>query len=256
MKTTNNNTNNMKTLNNNTNMQLENMEFDFAYHTTRNRKKYNKINIAMFDSTGVFVKRYTASKQIKEDGMKTCHIYKSMSSKTRRYRKHYFRDMTNDKRELIIGMRYDISSFQLRNFIGKKYDIELDESIPTKILNYIKGERWEPISGYDGKYVVSNWGRVKCMNKKKKFFLRQGFDKDGYRCVTLFKNDNGLKNKLVFVHRLVAQAFIPNPENKSSINHKNLIKMDNNVSNLEWVTHKENMQHYHNSRKNKQQTVK
>jgi hypothetical protein len=144
-----------------------------------------------------------------------------------------------------------MSNFQLRKILGKKYEIKLDESIPTKILNYIKGERWEPVTGYGGKYVVSNWGRVKCMTNKKRFFLQQGFDKDGYRVVTLFKNDNGLKNNVFFVHRLVCEAFIPNPENKSSVNHKNLIKTDNMVSNLEWLTHKENIQHYHNVRKNK-----
>ena len=244
-------TNNMNTQINDINIPFKNMEFDFAYHTTKNKMKYNKINLAMFDSSGVFVKRYSSAIEIKEDRMKTCHIYKSMASKTKMYKKHYFRDMNNDKRELIIGQKYDMSNFQLRKILGKKYEIQLDESIPTKILNYIKGERWEPVAGYDGKYVVSNWGRVKCMNDKKRFFLRQGFDKDGYRVVTLFKNDNGLKNKVFFVHRLVSEAFIPNPENKSSVNHKNLIKTDNMVSNLEWLTHKENMQHYHNSRKNK-----
>jgi hypothetical protein len=244
-------TNNTNTQTNGINIPSKNMEFDFAYHTTKNKMKYNKINIAMFDSTGVFVKRYNAAKQIQEDEMKTCHIYKSMASKTKMYKKHYFRDMTNDKRDLIVGVKYDMSNFQLRKILGKKYEIKLDESIPTKILNYIKGERWEPVTGYGGKYVVSNWGRVKCMTNKKRFFLQQGFDKDGYRVVTLFKNDNGLKNNVFFVHRLVCEAFIPNPENKSSVNHKNLIKTDNMVSNLEWLTHKENIQHYHNVRKNK-----
>lgn len=76
-------------------------------------------------------------------------------------------------------------------------------------------------------------GRVKKM--------KQETARNGYNRVVLY--DNNRKGKHFLVHRLVAEVFIPNPESKPEINHKNGIKTDNRVENLEWVTHSENMQH-------------
>lgn len=101
-------------------------------------------------------------------------------------------------------------------------------------------ELWRPIKGYDGDYLVSNFGRVKSFKYKNPKILKPGIDKDGYYKITLCKN-NYLKTHKA--HRLVGKAFIPNPENKAEINHKNGRKNDNNVANLEWVTPKENSQH-------------
>ena len=70
--------------------------------------------------------------------------------------------------------------------------------------------------------------------------LRPGIDKDGYERVVLTKNEI---RKTYSVHKLVALAFIPNPENKKTINHKDGNKRNNNVSNLEWATEKENQNH-------------
>lgn len=100
----------------------------------------------------------------------------------------------------------------------------------------MKSEIWKPIEGYEGVYEVSNLGNVKSLNyarTKKPNLLTQHADKDGYMKVTLYKKTG---NKLVFVHRLVAKAFIPNPNNFPLINHKDEIKSNNSVENLEWCT--------------------
>lgn len=83
-------------------------------------------------------------------------------------------------------------------------------------------------------YKVSDYGRV--MHWKKRLVLKQTVDHNGYKNVFL-------KRKKYRVHRLVALAFIPNPENKPCVNHINGIKINNYVKNLEWVTELENRQH-------------
>ena len=105
-------------------------------------------------------------------------------------------------------------------------------------------EEWRPIKGYEGLYEVSNLGRVKSLErydtlgrKKKEKILSSKYNKYGYLRVTLYKNGIG---KDFFIHRLVAEAFIPNPENKPQIDHINTIRTDNRDKNLRWVTQKEN----------------
>jgi len=109
-------------------------------------------------------------------------------------------------------------------------------------------EIWKDIPGYEGYYQVSNIGRVKSLSRKvynregyhisKERILKQHSNKGGYRRTRLLKN--GIF-KTLFVHRLVALAFIPNPNKYPDINHKDENPSNNCVENLEWCTEKYNM---------------
>lgn len=92
-------------------------------------------------------------------------------------------------------------------------------------------EQWKDIKGYEGLYSISSYGRV--WSYWKKDFKCPHPDKDGYLIIGLSKDH---KLKKVKLHRLVAEAFIPNPDNLPCINHKDENKANNNVNNLEWCT--------------------
>lgn len=102
----------------------------------------------------------------------------------------------------------------------------------------MKIEIWKPVVGYEGLYEVSNWGRVKSLKFGKERILKLIKDKDGYFIVNLYKNK---KIKSFRVHRLVAEAFIDNPDNLPQVNHKDENPSNNVVSNLEWCNAKYNI---------------
>ena len=95
-------------------------------------------------------------------------------------------------------------------------------------------EIWKDVPGYIGLYKVSNYGRVKSVNKQ--LVLKTCGSGNRYKTVALC---NGMR-KTFRVHRLVAAAFIPNPENKPCIDHIDGNPFNNHVDNLRWVTHSEN----------------
>lgn len=122
-----------------------------------------------------------------------------------------------------------------------------------KDMNKDTQEIWETIPGHS-KYMVSQSGIIKSFyypNKPK--ILKQSISKKGYHNINIESDD---KSKTSFrVHRIVAMTFIPNPENKLFVNHKDGNKSNNHVDNLEWCTHSENVRHAHANNLVKRHTI-
>ena len=110
-----------------------------------------------------------------------------------------------------------------------------------------KMEKWKDIEDYEGRYQISNLGRVKSLKRKTFRYIRESsiimkpLKGDGrYFQISLWKNG---KDKKMYIHRLVGIYFIPNPDNKPQVNHTDGNRLNNHVKNLEWSTGSENIKH-------------
>jgi len=101
---------------------------------------------------------------------------------------------------------------------------------------------WRPVVGYESDYEVNSQGLVRSLkNRTKGYFMEQRKDRAGYWTVRLNRKDR--KSSTQYVHRILAKAFIPNPEGKCCVNHISGDKLDNRLENLEWASHRENALH-------------
>ena len=116
-------------------------------------------------------------------------------------------------------------------------------------------ETWKDITTWEGIYLMSDMGRIKSAAKDIEYADGRAYSytekirkltlrPDGYLCISASEKD---MSEIILVHRAVGLAFIPNPENKKFINHKNGVKIDNRAVNLEWSTAKENVNHAFNA---------
>ena len=118
-------------------------------------------------------------------------------------------------------------------------------------INYEEYEVWKDVVDYEGIYQVSSKGRIRSLDRevdrgengalKIEGMILSPADNKGYKYFNASKQ--GKKAKVTWVHRLVAETFIPNPERKPCVNHIDGDKNNNAVDNLEWCTHEENQNH-------------
>lgn len=136
-----------------------------------------------------------------------------------------YHKLENKYYDLLNG-KYDLTNYSKGNSVIHKKRVK---------INYepIEGEIWKNLNNYPN-YSVSNLGRV----RKDDVILNQ-YTKNGYKTVSITNKEG--KRKTISVHRLVGEAFIPNPENKPQIDHINTVRNDNRVENLRWVSVFENI---------------
>lgn len=150
----------------------------------------------------------------------------------------HFIESFDPKQHRVLHIDGDTTNNKLKNLhMESRMDkSKVDKKIKTLEEQSLKGEKWKVVADFPN-YKVSTMGRVGIIDKGQIRYRDHG---DSYVRMTL--HNNGI-SKEFSVHRLVALTFIPNPQNKKFVNHKNGIKHDNRLVNLEWSTPKENSQH-------------
>lgn len=136
----------------------------------------------------------------------------------------------------------ELFSFRLLLLPSPKYWLNLS-------INDIDGEYWKNIPEYEGLYQISNLGRIKSLARERRKgcnvirdrIYRQNSNRGDYLSITLWKNQK--RSETTSVHILMGRSFIPNPLKKPQINHKDCIKYNNWLLNLEWNTRQENGKH-------------
>lgn len=148
--------------------------------------------------------------------------------------------MTDDERKIFEAELCKLSP-QAQE-IAEKFLAAYDKMTADALSGIIclPDEQWRDVVGYEGLYQVSNRNRMKSFHYGVEKLHTPYLNKDGYLKVGMTKD--GKKKSFIF-HVLVAQAFVPNPDGKPEVNHIDGNKQNNRPENLEWVTHRENMQH-------------
>ena len=143
----------------------------------------------------------------------------------------FYKDFLQIRSEILNDLEKDI----------KRREKMFWEALDIQLKKLEKTEFWKDIEGYEGLYQISSFGRVKSLSndkaRKEKIKIPES-TRGGYKLVNLWKNG---EQKGFLVHRLVASAFLPNPNNYPCINHKDENKSNNCLENLEWCTVKYNI---------------
>jgi len=193
-------------------------------------------------------KHYQENKQLYNERNKLFRqsdTYKKWVSNNKDRRKEYNKQLRESKKNHhIIAINKALKEAKTKDKIraNKRHKINTLIQIANKYNKpYIQGpEQWKEIKGYEGLYKVSSYGRVYSYRSNKVLSLIT-CKTQGYNKVNIY-NSIG-KRKTIKVHRLVCEQFIPNPKNKTCINHKDFNRTNNKTSNLEWCTTEENNKH-------------
>ena len=195
----------------------------------KNRDKIREYN-KQYEKTHpeIVVKKKAITKQWKQENKDILNAKKRLCEVDKQ-RRYYLRKIYYEAKKRIRIRESKAKKQMIYESVRDMYN-RLDKSIPD--------EEWRDVKGYEQLYQVSNYGRVYSLIRNK--IMKQHDNGHGYLHVNLYKDGIRCKSK---VHRLVAIAFINNPNNKPHINHIDLNRKNNCVINIEWVTPKENNIH-------------